>query len=39
VLGLAPKPDGNTLIKSLKDSGQIDDEIVSFNYENPLDID
>ena len=37
ILGFAPSDDNKSYIKALKDQGQIQQQIVSFNYENPLD--
>ena len=37
IVGLAPSNDERSLVKKLKDSGQIDKAIVSLNYEDPSD--
>jgi hypothetical protein len=39
VLGFAPTDDNRSFVKALKAAGKIEDEIVSFNYENPEDRD
>ena len=35
VLGFAPTDDERSYIKALKDQKKIENQIVSFNYENP----
>ena len=37
VLGLAPSNDNRSIVKTLKDQGQISRGIVALNYEDPLD--
>lgn len=38
VLGFAPTDDDRSIIKQLKKEGVIEKQIISFNYENPLDM-
>jgi hypothetical protein len=37
IVGLAPSNDERSLVKNLKDNGQIDKALVSLNYEDPAD--
>lgn len=37
VLAFAPTNDDRSFVRRLKKSGQIDKEIVAFNYEDPID--
>ncbi len=38
VLGFAPSNDERSIVKQMFASGQISKQMVSFNYENPLDM-